>query len=381
MIPEVEFHVWRSLKALTYLSIITTLLLVVLFVAIGGVVLTGSIDRGLIAAPTPTPTATAEQIAAAKTSSEATQPIPGVRVQTFAEIVPGNENRTARAWADGEQMESEAMADQNQLSASARASYPAGAVVVEHKDNGEIVITVTPVPAPTVEPTFVVLLNAVNLRGGPSTDYPVVQTTGPGQRLNIAGRYGDWWQVDAGATPGWIYGPMGRTEGDTDGVPVVSVPPLAVWSQPVQAAPAQPTATPVQAPTATPAPVFAYITEPVERHSEANTVSFYAYVHELGNAVGGLYLLVTHNGATYRSGPSGSLITGTTRPANPGSGEDDAYNVKIDFPATIFPSFDPTGEWVVTLVDGNNQAMSTPTTIQIVAGDTAKEVYLRFKKQ
>lgn len=372
MIPEVELHTWRALRALTFLSIITTLLLVASTIA-------GSYDRTALA---PTVTPVAPVALAAQVNAQPSNPAPamssaasapaGVRVQTFAEIIPGD-RQTAQAWADGADMQAESIARDDQLSAAARAAYPGHVVEIAESEIGAIIITATPIPAMPTEPVFYVLTNGANLRSGPGTNYPTAGTTGAGQKFNLVGRNGEWWAIDAGPTVAWIYGPLGRTEGDISAIPFRDAPYMPAPT-PV---PTEPPATPVP----TPAPSFAYAIEQVRRHPEANTVAIYAYIADGSNAVGDLYLWVTHSGATYRSGPSSGLIAGMTKPSQPESPDNLAYNAKIDFPNFIYPTLASAGEWTVTLVDGNNQALSDTTTFFVAQGDDKREIYLRYAKR
>jgi uncharacterized protein YraI len=109
--------------------------------------------------------------------------------------------------------------------------------------------TSTPEPAtatPVTEPE-VHTQSAMNVRGGPGTNYPVVAALNAGDVARITGKNpgGDWWQVAlADGSVGWVYGPLVETGGDTDAVALAEVP-----------APPAPTATPVPAaPTNTPVP-------------------------------------------------------------------------------------------------------------------------------
>jgi hypothetical protein len=78
--------------------------------------------------------------------------------------------------------------------------------------------------------------NGLNVRGGPSTDYPVVGALNGGEAADIVAKNpdGDWWEVTltTGGT-GWVYGALVQTEGDTAAIAIASDIP-----------PAPPTATP-----------------------------------------------------------------------------------------------------------------------------------------
>lgn len=67
--------------------------------------------------------------------------------------------------------------------------------------------TPTPIPLPTNTPALVMVktINAANLRGGPGTDYPIINTIQAGTILTITARTdaGDWYFVQDGT---WIAG-------------------------------------------------------------------------------------------------------------------------------------------------------------------------------
>ncbi len=98
--------------------------------------------------------------------------------------------------------------------------------------------TETPIPKPMVQAS-----NAMNVRSGPGTAYPVVGALDTGQQSEIVGKnpQGDWWQV---ALPsgqnGWVYGPLVQTSGDTAAIAVaanIPEPPPTPTPAPVAAAP------------------------------------------------------------------------------------------------------------------------------------------------
>ncbi|MDD5468295.1 MAG: SH3 domain-containing protein [Anaerolineales bacterium] len=67
----------------------------------------------------------------------------------------------------------------------------------------------------------------INVRSGPSTDYPVVGVLIAGQRVPALGRTvgGDWVQIAYPGTPGgiaWVYSPLVQLEGS---LPLVEPPP------------------------------------------------------------------------------------------------------------------------------------------------------------
>jgi cytoskeletal protein RodZ len=123
------------------------------------------------------------------------------------------------------------------------------------------VAEVVPVaPAPEVPvPAAAVAAAASNLRGGPSTDFPVVGGATEGQALTITGRSADgtWYQLEGGA---WIFAQL-VTNPPVD-VPVVETPPAPEPVAPAAEQPAveqpaeqpadQPAEAPVEQPPAQP---------------------------------------------------------------------------------------------------------------------------------
>lgn len=88
-----------------------------------------------------------------------------------------------------------------------------------------------PPPAPTPQPepdtpTAFVEVTLANLRGGPSTDHPIVGTAGAGAALPIRGRAAaapDWWQVEYSGGKAWVYAPLVRAAGPLAQTPAVEV--------------------------------------------------------------------------------------------------------------------------------------------------------------
>jgi hypothetical protein len=84
--------------------------------------------------------------------------------------------------------------------------------------------TPTPLPEPTA-PTAFVQVELLNLRGGPSTDFPIVGTATLAAALPISGRdpaYPEWWQVRNGDQTVWVYAPLVRAAGPLDQTPMVA---------------------------------------------------------------------------------------------------------------------------------------------------------------
>ncbi len=93
--------------------------------------------------------------------------------------------------------------------------------------------------------------SAMNVRGGPGTDYAVVGALNAGDGARITGKNsgGDWWQISlAGGVTGWVYGPLVDITGNTESVALAEAPPPPPVAPTATPAPAQPTNTPVPAP-------------------------------------------------------------------------------------------------------------------------------------
>jgi serine/threonine-protein kinase len=82
--------------------------------------------------------------------------------------------------------------------------------------------------APTAtQPVAVVGGQALNVRSGPGTDYPVVGQLSRGARAEISGRNADssWWQVVlASGAEGWVLASLVTVEGAVDQIAVAAVP-------------------------------------------------------------------------------------------------------------------------------------------------------------
>jgi len=96
-------------------------------------------------------------------------------------------------------------------------------------------------PPPTLVPALpsdgpqVLIANAVNIRSGPGTGYPVVGSAASGERFPVTGvnAQGDWWQIAFGDGVAWVFAPLVTASG-ADSVPVVDAPtPAAATATPL----------------------------------------------------------------------------------------------------------------------------------------------------
>ena len=82
----------------------------------------------------------------------------------------------------------------------------------------------TNVPASQVP--MVTIKTHINVRQGPGTNYPVIDTAAPGEQYVVTGKspgLGDWWQISYKGGTAWIYAPL-VTATDAESVQVVATP-------------------------------------------------------------------------------------------------------------------------------------------------------------
>lgn len=372
---EIEYNVWRTIRALTVLTV-----LVVLVVIAGSLSKAFVLDLGSSRAQTVVITRPDEAGA-------------GLRVQSYAEIIPGAQ-QTAHAWAiapdEAGSMRSQSIADAQTLRANADSVWPAVGVRQGEESQSapaQLAATAVPVVGSALGVNFLVSQPLANLRAGPDTTYAIITITHAGNRYPITARAGDWWQIRFNNSFVWIHSALGVVEGNSQAVPLAdelapaSPMPLlgeaaaagAVGQTGAQAEAAAPT------PTATRLPTYAYSVTG-SRHPEANTVVFYALIEDGAVIVGNLYLLVEHNGQQWLSPASSYALLGYTKPADPSSPYNVPYNAKVDFPRFLFPTLDPVGPWTVTLVDSNRQPLSVTLPFMVSPTDLQRELYLYYQK-
>jgi len=98
----------------------------------------------------------------------------------------------------------------------------------------------TPTPTPTRVPaTAKAGEKGANVRSGPGTDYGIQGTLEPGERVEIVGRYGNWWRVAYGNGEAWVFSGVVDAQG-VQGVPEVEQPPTKVPSSPTLIPPPAP---------------------------------------------------------------------------------------------------------------------------------------------
>ncbi|MBN1963777.1 MAG: SH3 domain-containing protein [Anaerolineae bacterium] len=133
------------------------------------------------------------------------------------------------------------------------ASAPAQLTLTVRQTASQVTATSQPPAGVTAPPNDTVCrarveVQGLNLRTGPTTDYPIIRVLTLGNLVQIVGRLGDnsWWQVLDGTSIGWISSAYTSESGDCSLIPVVQPPPSPT--------PRPATSTPTTIPTSTPIP-------------------------------------------------------------------------------------------------------------------------------
>ncbi len=163
----------------------------------------------------------------------------------------------------------------------------------------------TATPAPANEPVLVTLVQNMNVRTGPGTNYPIAGPGPAGESAKVVGRNADssWLQVEYPLTAdgtGWVYTKLVQVNGNPETVEVVQVAPPPV----AQAQPAQQEEAPPPAPEA---PKYQFT--PIGWHASENAaiVQFKGRLKdEGGNLVNGFSVLVDNGSFSVLSHPAGA---------------------------------------------------------------------------
>ncbi len=168
------------------------------------------------------------------------------------------------------------------------------------------VIEPTPTPPPPTEtptpgPPMVTIIQNMNVRTGPGTNYPIAGPGPAGEESPIIGRNADssWVQVEyppSNDNTGWVYADLVKISGSVEQISVVNV------------APPPPPPTPTEIPP-TPVPEKKYQFTPTGWHASENA----AIVHfkgrikdEGGNLVNGFSVLLNNGAWSVVSHPTGA---------------------------------------------------------------------------
>ncbi len=201
----------------------------------------------------------------------------------------------------------------------------------------------TPVPEPTEEPPAsntsitVTIINNMNVRGGPGTNYPVIGSGPAGASSTLVGRNADssWLQVQyppSSDNTGWVYAKLVQVSADVGTVDVVQVAPPP---QPVAAAPAPKQE---EAPAPPPPPKFQFTPTGWHASENAAIVHFKGRIKdEGGNLVNGYSIRITNWSWSIISHPTGAS------PWYPDKGDG-------EWDITGIPLFDAQGWWYLSVV-------------------------------
>ena len=171
----------------------------------------------------------------------------------------------------------------------------------------------TPTPEPTATPTpadpTVTILQNMNVRGGPGTNYPVIGPGPAGESAKIIGRNADssWVQIQypiAADGIGWVYAPLVQIDGNLETVAVAQAPPPPAPVVVAEAPPAE-----EQPPAPPPEPEKKYQFTPTGWHASGNEAIVHfkgRIIDEHGNLINGFSVLVDNWAWGVLSHPTGA---------------------------------------------------------------------------
>ena len=243
----------------------------------------------------------------------------------------------------------------------------------------------------------------INIRGGPGQQYPPLRLGMRGDQFTITGRSADdeWWQICCvEERSAWISQSYIDADGPVDGVPVVdpdadtgdvvviNPTPTPAPPAPQAPAPAAPVAEvpAVEAPAAEvpaespppaepPAPTLPFALIAQEQFPENNNlVRIFLYVYQGETVLPGYSLRVSKDGAELPVSAVSADVSGLTWPT--ASPRQRFHNMKVEF-----PNMNPGGTWTIELIDGGGAVVGPVATFTMAAGDTNRELYVRYEKQ
>jgi hypothetical protein len=195
----------------------------------------------------------------------------------------------------------------------------------------------TPEPAEAANegPVTITLIQNMNVRGGPGTNYPVVGPGPAGETAKVLGRNADssWLQVEYPLTDdgtGWVYAALVQINGDPQTAEFVQAPP----------APAAPPPQETKEEAPPPEPEVKYQFTPTGWHASENAaiVQFKGRIRdEGGNLVNGFSVLLNNDAFSVLSHPTGASRWYPDK----GDGEWDVVMPNL---------FDAQGWWKLTVV-------------------------------
>ncbi len=192
--------------------------------------------------------------------------------------------------------------------------------------------------APTATPTPIVIQvtanNKINVRGTPVTSAPLVSSLPKGQTVQADGRNnaGDWLHVQlSDGSSGWVFAELVTVNGDVSVLPVVSaeVTPSAT-AVPTEAAPAAPVYGPMQA----------------------------------------FYFKTGANDSPCAEAPDSGILIQT--PEGAGKVDLTMDGVDVTLGSTVYVQAQPSGDMVITVVEGQATVSAFGITITVPAGTRAR---------
>ena len=180
--------------------------------------------------------------------------------------------------------------------AQAAANPPATAAATDTPVAAQPTATETAAPAEA----SVTTTSAMNVRGGPGTNYNVIGSANAGQRFPVTGKNaaGDWWQINFNGQAGWVFAQLVTGE-NTAGVQIATnIPAAPVAPPPANTPVPAPANTPVPAqPAATAAPNFPFLLLDTTRcDPNAGSTYFSGFARRADNLENGVCIHVAFYG-------------------------------------------------------------------------------------
>ncbi len=185
----------------------------------------------------------------------------------------------------------------------------------------EVAPTETPLPTNTPVPAAKVsIVQVMNVRSGPGTNYPKIGQVSVGHTSDILGRNNDasWLQINTPGGLGWVFAQLTQVEGDANTAPVVEAAAPPPTNTP--APPPPPTNTPV------PQPKYQYVvTNVFAKENKAMTQIKGIIKDSAGNPVNGMHVRVRSGSFCTISFKSGPWKDANGQPSGYQPGEYDIY--------------------------------------------------------
>ncbi len=158
---------------------------------------------------------------------------------------------------------------------------------------GEEEVEVVVVEEPPAVPAEVLINSAMNVRGGPGTNYNIVGGANQGERYPVTGKSNDgtWWQIDYNSQVGWVFSELVTSTGVESVQVAQNIPAPPPTAVPAPVAPPAPEPEPQPEPAApapAPEPVdnfpFLLVDDFVKCDPNAGNTYFKGYVRNRDNS-------------------------------------------------------------------------------------------------